>query len=98
MAQEVWFNYIKVQMRVVAETQVMELKKSIATLEFVKSVMNSIFVNKFLLSLLNFAFIRLFLYFFDSLHSCSNFHQTCLFLRLSLGVNKLNFGLLTFFE
>lgn len=98
MAQEVWLNYVKAQMQVVAETQVMELKKSLTTLEFVKSVMNSIFVNKSLLSLLNFAFIRLFLYFFYSLHSYSTFHQTCFLLRLSLGVNKLNSGLLTFFE
>jgi len=85
-------------MQVVAETQVTKLKKSVATLEFVKSIMNSMFVNKFLLSLLNFAFIRLFLYFFYSLHSCSNFYQICFLWRLSLGVNKLNSKLLTFFE
>jgi len=66
----------------------MELKKSVATLEF---------VNKFLPSLLNFAFIKLFICSFDSLHSCSNFHQIYFLLRSSLGVNKLSFKPLTFF-
>jgi hypothetical protein len=38
----------------------MELKKFIAALDFVKIVMNSIFVDKSLPSFLNFAFVRFF--------------------------------------
>lgn len=59
-------------MQVVAKAQVMELRKFIATLELVKSITNSIFVDKSLPSLLNFAFIKFFLCSFDSLRSCSN--------------------------
>jgi hypothetical protein len=60
-------------MQVVAKAQVMELRKSLATLEFVKSVLNSIFVDKIsTLSFWNFAFIKFFLCSFNSLCSCSN--------------------------
>ncbi len=76
----------------------MELKKSIATLKFVKIVMNSIFVTKSLPSFLNFAFVRLFFCFLDFLHCCSNLHQICFFARSSLGFNKSRFKFMTFFR
>jgi hypothetical protein len=75
-------------MQAIAKAQVMELKKSVAALEFVKIVMNSIFVNKSLPSLLNFAFVRFFFGSFDFLHCCSNLFKTCFFARSSLGFSK----------
>jgi hypothetical protein len=83
--------------RSLQKAQVMELRKSVATLEFVKSVKNSIFVDKSLPYLLNFAFIKFFPCSFDSLHSCSNLHQICFFFKSNLGASKFSFRLLIFF-
>jgi hypothetical protein len=76
----------------------MELGKFVVTLEFVKIVMNFIFVDKFLPYLPNFTFIIFFLCFSNSLHCYSNLHHTCLLLRSSLRFSKLSFKLMTFFQ
>jgi hypothetical protein len=61
----------------------MELKKSIATLEFVKIIMNSIFVDKSLPSFLNFAFVR---FFFCSPNFLHKFASNLLLCEVEFGV------------
>lgn len=85
-------------MQAIAKVRVMELGKSLATLEFVKIVMNSIFVDKSLPCLSNFTFIIFFFCFSNSLYCYSNLHHICFFFRSSFRFSQLNFGLMTFFQ
>jgi hypothetical protein len=72
-------------MQAIVEGQVMELKKSVTALKFVKIVMNSIFVNESLPSFMNLPFVRFFFCFPDSFALLFKFASN---LFLHLGFSK----------